>query len=889
MLARTRAIVPACVEPALTMIQEQARWGTPRPLPQREMREKPGARASLFSNRTVELRPKSVHTEFMGTDWEMEESEIEIESVIESDAYSDIEDDVECGLEDGENSPRISVGSSGQPSFTTLSSYDEVQTPRSVIFRGAQYPFDNEPKPVEGPRGPHLFHNSITSAQSIELQHALSLSPVTPKDPRQMDAQLQGFHRTPLPGRRTSGPFQFSDAELETSNLPDWTPEMIAQWMLNAGVELPACERFLENDINGAILITLKFQDLKELGISSFGVRTRIWEEIHVMRDLQQPGPQPETPIEDEPDRQVRRELHRQNSSADKPKRKPSKPRAKFNDVISPLESVSIVGIEQMMPKPHHCKKGENCQKWKRNQRMIEAFKRDHPFINVEAGGVIMVAGNPGNPATAPAIDPNMHEDYFRPSSDAIPSFVASSDVMGPGDLPPVQYLQEAMLQSVQQRDPQDNVRNFLNFQSQLTQGAEMPLTPPFEILPRDVQQKAASAGLGTGLRGLPKLSIPSQAPSPLSAARQPASAHPGNSVPLSAHPLAARPLSQTIPSFREMSPTTSEEGTPTAPYRFGTPASMMDVPATVTELPPLSREITQSVPPDMNFRQQVHVPVRSLSRATIRRPSFPVLPALDENRIVTPMTLKPSRTFPMARSTSVRQTGTPVQKAPPRVHYPWTSAEHPTMERAIPPMTAVDIGGRLSPVRTGPMEDMTGGDQISYQGLMKKRKTKMLRHEWHEHFFTLRGTRLAMHKDAETANNKTLEYIDIDDYAIACSSMANSKLNSAFKAMHIRRGSDDKAAKGDVAAFSFQLIPQDTKGGAKLKKRESTLGGLLGGSSASSVSIVDGAVNGTGKTHHFAVKNRDDRIDWMRELMLAKALKQKGEGFEVSVNGNMI
>jgi len=749
------------------------------------------------------------------------------------------------------------------------------------VFRGG-FPFDNGPKPVEGPRGPHLFHNSITSAQSIELQHALSLSPITPKDPRQMDAQLQGFHRTTLPGRRTSGPFQFSNAELKTQTLADWSPEMIAQWMLNAGVEFSACERFLENDINGAILITLKFQDLKELGISSFGVRTRIWEEIHIMRDLQQPGPQPETPIEDEPDRQARRELHRQASNADKPKRKPSKARPKFNDVISPLESVSIVGIEQMMPKPHNCKKGENCPKWKRNQRMLEAFKKDHPFINIDSGGAIMVAGNPGNPETAPAIDPNMHEGYFRPSSDAIPSFVASSDVMGPGCLPPAQYLQEAMLQGVLQRDPQDNVRNFLNFQSHMTNTtSEVPPTPPFEIQPREVQQK--------GLRGLPKLSIPSQSQSPASASRQqPASAHPGFSAPLSAHPLSSRPLSQGIPSYREMSPTTSEEGTPTGPYRFGTPASMMDMPMTVTELPPLSREITQSVPPDMNYRQG---PPRSLSRATTRRPSFPVLPALDENRIVTPMTLKPSRTFPM-RSNSVKQPNTtqaPVQKAPPRVHYPWTSAEHPTMERAIPPMASVN-SGRLSPVTTGPVEDMTGGDAISYQGLMKKRKTKMLRHEWHDHFFTLRGTRLAMHKDLETANNKTLEYIDIDDYAIACSGLASSKLNSAFKAMHIRRSSDDKASKGDIAAFSFQLIPQDTKIGARLKKRESTLGSFLGGNSSTpSVSEVDGAVNGTGKTHHFAVKNRDDRIDWMRELMLAKALKQKGEGFEVSVNGNMI
>jgi hypothetical protein len=168
-----------------------------------------------------------------------------------------------------------------------------------------------------------------------------------------------------------------------------------------------------------------------------------------------------------------------------------------------------------------------------------------------------------------------------------------------------------------------------------------------------------------------------------------------------------------------------------------------------------------------------------------------------------------------------------------------------------------------------------------------------MLRHEWHEHYFTLRGTRLTMHKDAATVASKTLEYIDVDDYAIACSSIASSKLNAAFKAMHIRRGSGDAAgSKDDVAAFSFQLIPQDSKGSTRLRKRESSLSGILGvgsNSSASNLPGLEGATNGTGKTHHFAVKGRDERIDWMRELMLAKALKQKGEGFEVSVNGNMI
>jgi hypothetical protein len=158
----------------------------------------------------------------------------------------------------------------------------------------------------------------------------------------------------------------------------------------------------------------------------------------------------------------------------------------------------------------------------------------------------------------------------------------------------------------------------------------------------------------------------------------------------------------------------------------------------------------------------------------------------------------------------------------------------------------------------------------------MKKRKTKMLRHEWHEHHFTLKGTRLSMHKDARAL--ETLEYIDVDDYAIACSSLASgSKLNAAFKAMNISRGNK----KPDEAAFSFQLIPAAIDKGVRLRKRESAM--INNGPSEGK----DGGAKS--KTHYFAVKSRDERIDWMRELMLAKALKQKSEGYVVNVNGNMI
>ncbi|KAL2259898.1 hypothetical protein VTK26DRAFT_6267 [Humicola hyalothermophila] len=858
-----------------------------------EMREKPRGRDVFFSVAARKHRPNSVYTEFMESDTEIEHGDDQDDSEVYSE-FGDLE-----GIEDGDSSPRISIGSSGQPSFTTLSSYDEVQTPRSL--RQRPFPFEHELKQqVEGPRGPHLFRSSMSSAQSIELQHALSLSPITPKDPQTLDFQLHNVHLTPLTKKkRDTGPFQFTDEELDTSNLSAWTPEMVAQQMLNSGIELSAAEKFVENDINGAILITLKFEDLKELGIPSFGVRTQIWEEIHSMRNLKRPEPMPETPIEDEPDKEVKREMRRKESSAGRTKQRP---RLKVNDVISPLESVSIVGIEQVLPKPHNCSKGENCAKWKRNQRLMEAFKREHPFIN--DNGIIMIAGDPGNPETAEAILST--EDSVRPVSDAVPSVVASSDVMGPGSLPPLQYLQEATLRNIQARDPQDNVRQFLDFQrSQLNASSEVPPTPPFEIVPQG-NPKPPHAGL----RGLPKLSIPSQ-PAVNATRRE----------PQSTQARSARPASQAIPSFRELSPS-SDEATPTAPYRFGTPFSEMDVPVTMTSIPPVSRDFSQSVPPDMNYRHNP-APPRSMSRNTIRRPSFPVMPALDENSIVTPPTQGASRSF----SQRVGANGQRPLQPPPRAQYPWTQSERPTLEKAVPPVPGsaaavtgtsssavgvktVNIGGRLSPISDKPQVDMTGGGAISYQGLMKKRKTKMLRHEWHEHFFTLRGTRLAMHKDAASAN-KTLEYIDIDDYAIACSGMASgSKLNAAFKAMHIRRGSDDAKGKGDVAAFSFQLIPQDSKGGARLKKRDSAQPGSLSGTSGSGGSVsagssssssssasltspppppIEGAVNGTGKTHHFAVKSRDERIDWMRELMLAKARKQKGEGFEVSVNGNMI
>lgn len=818
-------------------------------------------------------------------------------------------------------------------------------------------------KPVLGPRGPHLFRSSISTLDSVDYQNALSLSPITPKVPQQ-DVEFQlpialdmGLD-LPTPRARPyrDGPFQFTSEELDTADLPRWRPEKIAQWLLNAGVELQFAEKFVENDINGAILITLKSEDLKELGIASFGVRTQIWEQICNMRNISASPPDPETPIEDEPSREVKREQKRQerhDKGAEVKRSQSSRRRRQVQtDTIRPGESaVSIVGIEQVMPKPHHCSKGEKCRKWQKQQRMIEAFKNDHPYLNPSPGGVVMIAGDPGNPETAKAIRPD-DEVVFRPVSDAVPSVVASSDILGTEGMHPLQYLQQ--VRNAQAHDQRDNshVKRFLEMQLRNPQvSSDVPPTPPFEMLP---PRKAPHGGL----KALSKLSIPVQsgrAVEPVPDSACPGSACPGSAYPVSAHPstqpsqpsFAAQQRRISLPSPSPSPESQSRSQTPTGVYRFGTPFSEMDVPVTAVPLGPVSRDVSQSVPPEMNYHTASNPPPsRSLSRSTFRRPSFVTMPSLDENRATpapdrnakgsgnrrnhAPAPIETTQTSPKSKQQR------PLQP-PPRVQWPWSPPSSARQfETAIAPMSSSSSSsssssGRhnnnnsashtpstsISSTSSTKEPSLLGGhpkdlEGFTYQGYMKKRKTKMLRHEWHEQYVTLKGTRLAMHKGRRQVD-RTLEYVDIDDYAIACAGLAStSKLNAAFKAMNLRK--DKGMSKEDIAAFSFQLIPQNefkAPGvglGGRFKKRESALSGVLGGGRQRNGSW-DGAspptsqqqqqsyfasppskgVNGTGKTHHFSVRSRDERIDWMRELMLAKALKQKGEGFEVSVNGNMI
>lgn len=134
-----------------------------------------------------------------------------------------------------------------------------------------------------------------------------------------------------------------------------------------------------------------------------------------------------------------------------------------------------------------------------------------------------------------------------------------------------------------------------------------------------------------------------------------------------------------------------------------------------------------------------------------------------------------------------------------------------------------------------------TSTDRFTWTGWMRKRKTvNLVLHEWKEYYFTLKDTRLVVYDDEEDASKyKATEYIDIEDLEVACTSLASfTKLGAGlFKKREVI--STD-------ALYAFSLIPSSTNSGGTTKK-----------------------------SHHFAVKSRPERIDWMRELMLAKAIKK--------------
>jgi hypothetical protein len=70
-------------------------------------------------------------------------------------------------------------------------------------------------------------------------------------------------------------------AHLDPSEVKVWTPSQVADWIHESGFDEDIIEKFESNDISGAVLLGLRFDDLKELDIHSFGKRQELLSRLH--------------------------------------------------------------------------------------------------------------------------------------------------------------------------------------------------------------------------------------------------------------------------------------------------------------------------------------------------------------------------------------------------------------------------------------------------------------------------------------------------------------------------------------------------------------------------------------------------------------------------------
>ncbi|BDD64075.1 hypothetical protein MAP00_008921 [Monascus purpureus] len=677
--------------------------------------------------------------------------------------------DTEFEMDDPETQspPRGSFESFGRDSDSTLST-TELPTPES--HGNDSFDFQPRKETIQGPKGPHLFRDSISS--SIYALSSAEIDLYYLKSPAFLP-KMGGTAGYSTPNTPDSARFMQQDVLSKTAgDIQYWGPSQIAHWLFVSGFDESVIETFIANDITGSVLLSLQGEDLKEIGITSFGKRHELLNRIQNLRRATQsekssPRKYDGCSASPKPPRSPKRRPYRYNVSAGQ---------------ATNQEPVSIVGIEEVVPKPHYCPKGADCPKYQSVKRQMELLAAEHPGVILKPGTSIIVSnqGYPDIPGTS--LQPD------RLSSNARPSVVASSDVLGPYTAP--ETLSEETLNKVEHVDPQESVRQFLNYQHVELRPTIPPEEPPSSHQPTsDMDSNLRSLRAGEGESSAAQRTI-------------------------------------TLTAVQEHGPFSNAK-TPTGCYRLGTPFSDFDVPITNIPAGPVPRETSQSVPPSMQYGN-IYRSYQSPTMRSMSTGSEPLVP------------LRPLHSAGFPAGQRLR----PVE-APENLHR----------------------GYRAQQQRSN---SSTSDPEITKSGWMKKRKNAgFLRHEWYDAHFTLKGTNLAMHKDEIDAlvSSRALENIDIDDYAVACSSLASSsKLTAALKRAVLRSG-NNLGHGSDGTAFAFSLVPS-----GKENERKALFG------------------KDNMKSHHFAVKSRDERIDWMRELMLAKALKKgKDNGDKMFVNGNAI
>src|SRR5271154_6597262 len=241
-----------------------------------EMRQKPHHPLSFLGRRAVAPRPLSESTDFFDTDNEAWDDDYSTKQSLETVSQRDTSDVVPrsfCQLDNG--------------SVSTASSPSSLKTPHSGGLDAFEFHFED--KPIRGPSGPHLFSVSphiardTDSFEEFELFAEMSLEEMA-----KIAAPTVGAKEPPREEVTKARPFSSLNkavAELDETQVRDWTPHQVANWMREAGFETSVVDKFVKHDISGAVLLDLQFEDLKELDITSYGKRHRVMSSIQHLRN----------------------------------------------------------------------------------------------------------------------------------------------------------------------------------------------------------------------------------------------------------------------------------------------------------------------------------------------------------------------------------------------------------------------------------------------------------------------------------------------------------------------------------------------------------------------------------------------------------------------------
>ncbi|KAI9658843.1 MAG: hypothetical protein M1831_003869 [Alyxoria varia] len=763
------------------------------------------------------------------------------------------------------------------------------------------------PRSARSPAGPKLLRRSLDQAKYEELK--------SQAEERRSKEDEWRSSTTSSTTRKTS--IDTSVGHSQERDVRKWSTQQVAAWMYGSGFETPVISQFELHDINGPVLLDLQFEDLRELDISSFAKRRQIWNEVCALRV--EGGYSPERTLFNNieraytPDVDFANERGREREQThlpgfqDQPTLSPQDRRGSHH-TITLRQSTSSTNIA--IPKPHRCSKGERCSKWRKLQSMLEEVDQDH---------------GPNTPPAEPEpniMDTELRPISLRPFSETIPSVVASSDIFGPAahDVPAFEPDAE-MIRNLEMRrkEAQENVKQYLQMQNLQLHSA--PDTPPSPIVdsprmdrfPSNLDSQIGSPDFpprNSSLQPLPRLAIPNLPASPLTPPRSASSTR-----TIARPPTPPRSASSSLIP-RPLTPYSANQRFP-SPLHLRSPASETDIPVT-SPLPLFSRENSNSLPNDLQQRPQLIRGSASLDNIPKRR-DFDKLPTLKESggtirykngarRVSKPLPATPrlSREVGGLGLSTDLPPVPPIPKRPPPSLPSSTPSLVPTTPKLKAPLTP-NPGFKPAaapPAFTNPLEKKYGCGTLSV-GWVRRRRARLWRHEWQPVHVRLRGTTLAMHATADPEDKTPLETIDLDEHAVACSSAAGgNKFTAAMRTFKIGGGSEasignntsasnssfsssSSAMRSEGDVFAWQLVPAAnvahvrspsdiTRANGPGNPIEQRAEATAAATATSTAPPRKGKTGEVLRTHHFAVKTRDERIEWMREVMLAKTLKQK-------------